>query len=93
MQFKLGRYLGIDVFLHWTFVLAPLYLVWEMKWGRDYSWLMVGLFLLLLFAVFACVLLHEYGHALMARQFGVNTRDIIVTPIGGIARHDRRHAA
>jgi Zn-dependent protease len=89
MRFKLGRYLGIDVFLHWTFFLAPLYLAYEMRWGQNYSWPLVGLFLLLLFAVFGCVLLHEYGHALMARHFGVNTRDIIVTPIGGIARLER----
>lgn len=89
MQFKLGRYLGIDVFLHWTFFLAPLYLVYDLRWVENYSWPLVGMFLLLLIAVFACVLLHEYGHALMAQQFGVNTKDIIVTPIGGIARLER----
>ncbi len=37
-------------------------------------------------AVFTCVLLHEYGHALAARYFGVQTKDIIITPIGGLAR-------
>ena len=89
MQFKLGRYLGIDVFLHWTFFLAPLYLVYDLRWVENYSWPLVGMSLLLLIAVFTCVLLHEYGHALMARHYGVNTRDIIVTPIGGIARLER----
>lgn len=81
--------MGIDVFLHWTFFLAPIYLIYEMRWNQNYSWPVVGMFLLLLCAVFSCVLFHEYGHALMARRFGVNTRDIIITPIGGIARLER----
>ena len=44
------------------------------------------LMLCMLVAVFTCVLMHEYGHALMARRFGVETQDIIITPIGGLAR-------
>ena len=86
---KLFRAAGIDVYLHWTFFFAPLYLIYDLYWIQHFPWPIVGLFLSLLLLVFVCILLHEYGHALMARRFGVRTHDIIVTPIGGIARLER----
>jgi Zn-dependent protease len=77
MAWKLGRVAGIDVFLHPTFLLLLAFVA--MTQGGVES-------ILMMLAVFGCVLLHELGHALMARQFGIATEDITLYPIGGIAR-------
>ncbi len=68
-----------------TFVLILLWVGYR-HWRADGSLASTaaGVFFLLL--LFACVLLHEFGHALMARRFGIATRDIILLPIGGVAR-------
>src|SRR5437016_515575 len=79
----LGRYFGINVFIHWTFWLLPLFIVLSHP-GPG-----VVLNLALAFATFGCILLHEYGHALAARGFGIGTRDITLYPIGGAARLER----
>lgn len=85
---KLFTWFGIPVFLHWSFGLIFLYALWIAYANNldalNTAWLM-GYFA----ALFGCVLLHEYGHALTARRYGVRTQDIILTPIGGIARLER----
>lgn len=78
---------GIPVYLHSTFLLLPV-LVAVSLWGRG-GWTTFFFQTALMLAVFGCVLLHEFGHALMARRFGIRTRDITLYPIGGVARLER----
>ena len=82
---KLGRLLGIDVKLHWSFLLLLAWVGYEhYLQGQTPGEVAVGV--LFVVCLFGCVLLHEYGHALTARRFGVQTRDITMLPIGGVAR-------
>jgi Zn-dependent protease len=78
--FTLGRILGIPIKIHWTFILLLAYVGYEgyAQGKPEMAYLTLFLFL--------CVVLHEYGHALMARRFGIGTEDIILSPIGGVAR-------
>jgi len=78
-SWKIFTAFGIGVYLHVTFLL--LILLWTINFGIP-----AGLMVL---ALFGCVLLHEFGHALTARRFGVRTRDITLLPIGGLARLER----
>lgn len=85
---KLGRFLGIDVYLHFTFLLV-LGILAAAHWLPERSAGAALAGVLFFAAIFLCVLLHEFGHALAARRFGVGTRDITLLPIGGVARLDR----
>jgi len=85
-SWKLGRVFGIDLFVHWSFLLIPAFAFYtNSAIGLTNAVAAAGL----VFALFGCVLLHELGHALMARSFGIGTRDITLYPIGGIARLER----
>ncbi len=81
---RLGRFAGIDVNVHVSFLLL---LVWVayLYWTETgtVAGVISGLVLILL--LFFCVVLHEYGHALTARRFGIGTRSITLLPIGGLA--------
>lgn len=81
---RIGRFLGIDVFLHFTFLIF-LGVIWFYTQG---SLVTLAFFI----AAFTCVVLHEYGHALAARRYGIPTRDITLLPIGGVARLERMPA-
>lgn len=85
---KLGRFAGIDVYLHLTFLLLVAFIGYSgyISTGSPRGALEGVLYIL---ALFGSVVLHEYGHALTARRFGIPTRDITLYPIGGVARLER----
>ena len=82
LSWKLGRVAGIDLFLN-----PSVFILWFLAGS------LTGLGLIgsapLVLALYTSVALHEYGHALMARRYGIETRDITLYMIGGIARLDR----
>ena len=82
---SVGRYFGIPVFIHWTFSFMILFVTY-VAILEGLTMKQVIAFSLYLACMFLCVVLNEYGHALMARRFGISTHDILITPIGGLAR-------
>lgn len=85
---KLGSYAGIGVYLHWTFALLILWIiVMHLGAGETAGQALADVGFIL--ALFFCVVLHEFGHALTAKRYGVGTRDITLYPIGGVARLER----
>ena len=87
-SWKVGRLAGIDVYVHATFLLL-LGWVAVRHWVEEHSVAAVASGVLFILALFGCVILHEYGHALTARRYGIPTRDITLLPIGGVARLER----
>jgi Zn-dependent protease/CBS domain-containing protein len=82
---QLLQLFGIPIRVHFTFLfLVVWFAVWAAGAGEPAALAMLQLAL-----VFVCVVLHELGHALMARRFGVETQEIVLYPIGGMARLTR----
>lgn len=87
-SWNLGRIFGIDLKVHSTFVLLLIWIAISTIIAGG-NFVAVGTEILLILALFMCVVLHELGHALMARRFGIPTQDITLLPIGGVARLDK----
>lgn len=87
-SWKLIRVAGIDVYVHATFFIL---IIWI---GLSY-WQVAGTLaavingISFILALFACVVLHEFGHALTARRYGIRTQSITLLPIGGVAAMER----
>lgn len=88
MKLKIATLFGIPIYLHWTFLLLIVYgmVLWWYYTITFWAAFWMGSFAL---SLFVCVVFHELGHALMAKKYGVATVDIILSPIGGVARLDK----
>ncbi|HPW55191.1 MAG: site-2 protease family protein [Thermoanaerobaculaceae bacterium] len=80
---RFARVSGIDIKVHLTFVL--ILVLGALQWGRPHGPIGALFGVLLMLALFACVTLHELGHALVAQRFHVPVREIVLLPLGGVA--------
>lgn len=87
-SWRIGTLFGIPVYVHATFLLlVGFILMAQWRAGANVTSAMGSVLFVL--AIFATIVLHELGHALTARRFGIRTKDITLLPIGGIARLER----
>ncbi len=85
---KIGRISGIRILVHWTFLILLGWIIFhEINRGSDLPTILLTIGYVL--SIFICVILHELGHALMAKKYKVNTRKITLLPIGGVASLDK----
>lgn len=87
-SWRLGTIASIGVYVHATFFIIIAWVVF-IYWnqGKGFWATLDGVVFVL--AIFGCVVLHELGHALTARKYGIQTKDITLLPIGGVARLER----
>jgi Zn-dependent protease len=81
----LGAVSGIRVYVHWTFLILIGWIVFS-NLGKGSSVNEILWSVIFILTIFACVTLHELGHALAAKRFNIKTRDITLLPIGGVAQ-------
>lgn len=87
-SFKLGKVAGIGIFIHWTFSLLILFIIF-MNYKSGQNTIQIIWSVIFILSIFITVLLHELGHALAAKNYNIKTKDITLLPIGGLARLER----
>jgi Zn-dependent protease len=85
---RLGRVAGIGIYLHWTFAILILFIVFS-NYRKGYDAAQIIWAVVFVLSIFVTVLLHEMGHALAAKRYHIKTRDITLLPIGGLARLEK----
>ena len=87
-SWRLFRVGGIGIYVHATFFLL---LIWfgALSYMVRHRWQDAWSAVIFILVLFAIVVLHELGHAMTAKRFGIRTRDITLLPIGGVARLER----
>lgn len=87
-SWKITEIAGIGIYIHWSFLILPLLIAGsQLSAGSGVAVAVQSVVFVL--TIFGCVLLHELGHALTARQLGIATHNITLLPIGGVAHLDR----
>lgn len=85
-SFKIARVRGIDIKVHATFFLILVFGALQWAGSTPSNPLEGALFgVVLMILLFTCVTLHELGHSVMAQAFGINVREIVLLPLGGVA--------
>ena len=86
-SYRIARIAGIDVRIHLSFLILPV--IFGFLGWRDGGQAAAGQAIVFILLLFVCVVLHEFGHALAGKRFGIRTPDITLLPIGGVARMER----
>ena len=87
-SFKLGKIADIGIFVHWTFSLLIMFIIF-INYRAGQSATQILLSVLFILSLFITVILHELGHALAAKRYHIKTKDITLLPIGGLARLEK----
>jgi Zn-dependent protease/predicted transcriptional regulator len=87
-SFKLGTIGGIGVFIHWTFSILILFIIFN-GYRQGQNTLQLFWMVVFVLSIFITVFLHELGHATAAKRYQIKTKDITLLPIGGVARLER----
>ncbi|WP_339920990.1 site-2 protease family protein [uncultured Flavobacterium sp.] len=86
--FKIGKVAGVGLFIHWTFSLLIAFIVF-INYRTGYNALQILWSVIFVLCIFVTVVMHEFGHALAVKNYGIQTKDITLLPIGGLARLDK----